>query len=154
VSDGSARQPIFFRIIPWDYDDVLSPKPHEGWAARNKVLGHQLIFSSENKLDVLIGTDPFLYAKYKAEMKEVIGQLTRAFIHGQFENIYTELVPYLSVPEIVAISASDRGGAIDKTKLKALMASEEEHLIKRLSGIDAYLRDQAEALSSGVAMSR
>ena len=53
-----------FDIIPWDLDDILCIAPHEGMTKRNEILGDKLIFSAEDKLDVAIANDAYVYRQY------------------------------------------------------------------------------------------
>jgi spore coat protein H len=34
-----------FEVLPWDFDDILKPAPHEGWVARNKTLKDKKVYS-------------------------------------------------------------------------------------------------------------
>ena len=67
-----------FDIIPWDYDDILRPVPHEGMEARNAVEGfkNKLIFSSEDPLDVAIASDAVLYGHYISTFQTLLNILT------------------------------------------------------------------------------
>ncbi len=67
-----------FDIIPWDYDDILRPTPHEGMEARNSVEGfkNKLIFSSEDPLDRAIASDAVLYAHYLTSFETLLNTLT------------------------------------------------------------------------------
>jgi spore coat protein H len=96
-----------FKIIPWDYDDLFLPAPHEGRDKSRKILGDKLIFSSEDKLDIKIATDPFLYKIYLIQFKEVLEQLNTDTLKEVFENTYAELYPYYSNIDIIRMSQYD-----------------------------------------------
>jgi len=96
-----------FRIIPWDYDDILAASPHEGEARRNKYLGDKLIFSSEDLLDKKIASDPFLYGVYLNRLKEVLETLSPETMKQAIEHTYAELYPYYSDPEIISNAQFD-----------------------------------------------
>ena len=113
-----------FKIIPWDYDDLFEPSPHEGNAKSRKILGDKLIFSSEDKLDIIIANDPYLYKIYLVQLKEVLEQLPDETLKEVFENTYAELYPYYSNNEIISMSGYDshKGTSLDKleTDMKSL----------------------------------
>jgi hypothetical protein len=63
-----------FDIIPWDYDDILRPTPHEGAQSRNAnpSLKNKLIFSGEDPLDRAIAGDEYVYEKYKSAFRKML----------------------------------------------------------------------------------
>jgi len=95
-----------FRIVPWDYDDIFRVHPHEGIKERNLKLGPEsLIFSSEDKLDVKIANDPYLYSQYMKHFSSVMEELSRERIEKVLVNIYNDLSPlYESKPILEAVS--------------------------------------------------
>jgi spore coat protein H len=107
-----------FRIIPWDYDDLFLPSPHEGREESREILGNKMIFSSEDKLDVKIATDPYLYKKYLVQLRETLEQLPASTLKEVFENTYAELYPYYSVNEIISMSKSDSHKETSLSNLK------------------------------------
>lgn len=107
-----------FKIIPWDYDDIFAASPHEGMAQKKKSIGNKLIFSSEDKLDQKIANDPFLYEIYLIQFKNMLEQLTPTIMKNIFENIYAELLPYYSDPEIIGMAEYDIHKKADITSLK------------------------------------
>lgn len=78
ISPSDAR----YEVIPWDYDDILRPVPHEGMAARNAVEGFKskYIFSSEDPLDRAIAADQVLYAHYLESFRDLLTNLDEATI--------------------------------------------------------------------------
>lgn len=96
-----------FNIIPWDYDDLFMPAPHEGKIESRKALGDKLIFSSEDLLDKKIANDPYLYKIYLIQLREILNQLSSTTLKRVFEDTYAELYPYYSNNEIISMSRFD-----------------------------------------------
>ncbi|HEX6890938.1 MAG TPA: CotH kinase family protein [Chryseolinea sp.] len=94
------------KIIPWDYDDIFMLHPHEGIKERNlKLDPSSLIFSSEDKLDVKIATDSYLYDQYLKHFSAVVEELSMARIEKVLTTIYSDLSPlYESKPILEAAS--------------------------------------------------
>ena len=99
-----------FKIIPWDYDDVFSSQPHEGWNQRNITLEHSLIYSGEAYLDRVIDKDEYLFEKYLIELKSLIYNINPQILKKTFEQVYSELYPYYSSSDIIGQSATDASG--------------------------------------------
>lgn len=89
ISPNDAR----YEVIPWDYDDILRPVPHEGLAARNAVEGFKskYIFSSEDPLDRAIAADPILYKHYLDSFRDLLTNLDEATISGLAGQVRVEL---------------------------------------------------------------
>lgn len=130
-----------FNIIPWDYDDLFLPAPHEGMGPSRKILGEKLIFSSEDKLDVKIASDPYLYKLYLAHLREVLDQLPAAMIKEIFENTFAELYPYYSVSEIISMSQYDSHKDTNISRLETDLRSLFEQLIAVYGFYGNYLKD-------------
>jgi spore coat protein H len=96
-----------FSIIPWDYDDLFFPSPHEGNVESRRILGDKLIFSAEDILDRKIAEDPYLYKIYLIQLGEVLTRLSPSVLKRIFENTYSELYPYYSNEEIIDLSKYD-----------------------------------------------
>jgi spore coat protein H len=107
-----------FKIIPWDYDDLFLPAPHEGMQQSRKVLGDKLLFSSEDKLDIIIAQDPFLYKKYLEQLLKVLDQISDDSLREVFENTYAELYPYFTNQEIIRMSKYDSHKETDLANLE------------------------------------
>jgi spore coat protein H len=112
-----------FEVIPWDFDDLLLPGPHEGFEKRNPILGDKLIFSSEDALDVKIAHDEFLYKQYLTAYKALLEKLTPAALADILNTVYQEVYPYYVQPEIIGQSQYDQSGATDLAKLEEDMQS-------------------------------
>jgi len=93
-----------FKIIPWDYDDMLSAFPHEGFDKRNAILESKHLFSSEEVLDRVIAKDDYLYALYLEQLNKVLDQLNPEILQKELENIYCELYPFYTNTEIIGQS--------------------------------------------------
>jgi len=157
VMDGDYTDEIFFyydindkvfKIIPWDYDDVFSVQPHEGWQKRNTQLHRQLIFSSESSFDRHIDHDDYLYNKYLETFDEMIHALTSEKIKSAFEEVYSELYPYYSSSAIIEQSQYDLGGLTNLSKLKEDMDKTYQMLIQRESALLKIVEDEKSKLSN------
>jgi spore coat protein H len=116
-----------FRILPWDYDDVFKPQPHEGFAVRNTRMDpSSLIFSSEDKLDLKIANDPYLYAEYLKCLTAVMEELSDPRIEDVLNGIYHDLSPLYASKDILDAVSKD-GYNTSPAILK-----------KELEGIDSY----------------
>jgi len=129
-----------FKIIPWDYDDLFLPAPHEGTNESRKVLGDKMIFSSEDQLDIKIATDPYLYQIYLTQMKELLEQLQPETLKEVFENSYAELYPYYSDYEIISMSQYDSHKETNISRLENDMRSLFDQLILMYRYYLNYLR--------------
>ncbi len=118
-----------FSIIPWDYDDLFSVAPHEGYGESRKLLGDKLFFSTEDLLDKKIVTDPYLYKMYLIQLEKLMNQLSPDIIKRVFENTYAELYPYYSDNEIISNSADDLYKDANLLNLKNDLLSVYEQLI-------------------------
>ncbi len=98
-----------FGVIPWDYDDVFASTPHGGIQKR-KHQEHKLLFSFESPIDLTIANDPFLYDAYLDRLQDVVTIITEETIKSTFEQVYQELAPFFTTPEIVAQSQYDQSG--------------------------------------------
>ena len=107
-----------FKFIPWDYDDIFAIQPHEGFAARKKTMRDLLIYSSEDKLDLKIGSDSYLYAQYLNVLKTVLETLSEDSMKSVFEQTYAEIYPYLDVDEIISMSRFDEYKNVSKSSVR------------------------------------
>ncbi len=128
-----------FDVLPWDYDDILRPAPHEGAQARNAVpdFKTKLIFSSEDPLDRSIATDHVVYAGYLAELRKVLEALPPEMITAITEKVKEELRKVIRQPEI-----ADASLFLGKDKFKMTDAEEDirialDFILKRRNGLMA-----------------
>lgn len=82
-----------YELIPWDYDDILRPVPHEGLAARNAIEGFKskYIFSSEDPLDRAIAADAILYKHYLDSFRDLLTNLDESTLSTLADQVRTEL---------------------------------------------------------------
>ena len=130
-----------FGIIPWDYDDVFSSAPHEGFAESRKFTGGKLFFSTEDMLDKKIVADPYFYEKYLVQFRELLTLLTPEVIKQVFENTYAELFPYYSKNETIKNSIYDQYKYADLESLESRMLNLYEHLMIYRSTFLKYLEN-------------
>ncbi len=121
-----------FNIIPWDYDDVFSPAPHEGWKIRNSTLKNELLYSSEAQFDRIIDSDTYLYDQYKKTFSNVLDQLTSSYLELLFIRIEQELYPYFTNKEVIEQSKYDHSGLTNLDKLHADMIKHFNFLTDRI----------------------
>jgi len=118
-----------FNVIPWDYDDVFSAAPHEGYEESRKITGDKLFFSAEDLLDKKIVTDPYLYKMYLVQFEELLNELSPDVLKHIFEKTYAELYPYYSNDEIISQSKYDRHKNVNLAGLKSDMSAFYDHLV-------------------------
>jgi len=128
-----------FNILPWDYDDVFASQPHEGQQSRDHTIGNQMLFSTEVTLDVVIASDQFLYQKYLEAFGEVLAGITPEALKKSFEQVYRELAPYFSNPEVIAQSQYDHSGLTNTELLKEDLDKYYQFLLNRRNSIWAKL---------------
>lgn len=120
------KDEIRFEILPWDYDDIFSPFPHEiaspdsacGTCFGSRVYSSvddylketkgRLVFSIEDDLDFIIMKDDFLYSKYLEEMEELLRGIDENAVASAFDQLKAELTPFYQKPEIVEQSKFDK----------------------------------------------
>ena len=118
-----------FRIIPWDYDDIFSLGPHEGFEESRKLIGDKLFFSTEDQLDKKIVADPYMYKMYLVQFEELMNELSPDVLKSVFEKTYAELYPYYSHEEIISLSNYDRYKNANLAMLKSNMLTLYDQLI-------------------------
>lgn len=118
-----------FGIIPWDYDDIFSIGPHEGYAESKRIIGDKLFFSTEDELDRKIVTDPYLYNKYLVQFRELMNELTPEVLKSIFERTFAELYPYYADEEIISLSRYDRFKDLDLQRFKSDMLTLYDQLV-------------------------
>lgn len=97
-----------FRIVPWDYDDIFMIHPHEGLSQRNsRIDPSSMVFSSEDRLDVKIANDPYLYGLYVKHLSSVFEEISKESLEKVLENIYTDLSPLFESSSIMKAASKD-----------------------------------------------
>lgn len=117
------REKPFFHLLPWDYDDIFSPKPHEGQKLRDYRLGPALIFSSEDMLGRTIATDSVLYTQYCGIFKSMLEDFTEEKLEEIFAGVLSELQIYAEKQRNDAHFQPDRAGMVDIEAVQKDMAS-------------------------------
>jgi len=129
IKPGS--DPGQFDIIPWDYDDIFMREPHEGEETKRKVLGRKLLFSSEDPLDREIGQSAYIYDRYLDELEASLEILTPDLMGEIFEQIKSDLLPYLQDPAIVEVHKNDYHGGSDAAAMLEHMEKVYNYLVER-----------------------
>ncbi len=81
----------WFEVIPWDYDDILKPMPHEGRAIRNKEFTDKKIFSLEESLDRAIAGNEELYTGYEKVLEKLLLTLDSTALSQSAHRVISEL---------------------------------------------------------------
>lgn len=119
------REEIRYRVIPWDYDDIFSYRPHEVgryWGTGTlfgerryestqdvfNVIGDKLVFSIEDDLDYIIAVDSFLYASYEKTVGDMMNGFGKDDLKLLFDQIEMELRPFYDNEDVILQSQYDR----------------------------------------------
>jgi spore coat protein H len=81
----------WFEVIPWDYDDILRPVPHEGRTLRNREFTDKKLFSLEESLDRAIAGSQQLYPRYEQSLKNLLLTLDSAALTETAHQVINEL---------------------------------------------------------------
>ena len=93
-----------FEVIPWDYDDILKPVPHEGREERNRRYPDKRLFSLEESLDVAIAGNNQLYTLYEKSMKNMLVILDSASLTSAANQVISELEQLSKDKEMAAVT--------------------------------------------------
>lgn len=145
VKDAQGR----FKIIPWDFDDLMLGKPHEGWTQRNQLLGNRLIYSSEDKLDQIIANDPVLYGHYLENFSVFLANFSCDDLKNILEQVYFELYPYYTRKEVIVQSQYDKFGLTNIDALEANLAFLYQFICYRMIAIEKKLDEEYAKISRG-----
>jgi hypothetical protein len=116
---------IRYHIIPWDYDDIFSSKPHEvgrAWGPGTlfgnrsydtpediySEIGDKMIFSIEDDLDYSIAMDSYVYTLYELNLANMLREMDAEDLETLFDQVESELTPFYNDPEVVLQSQYDR----------------------------------------------
>jgi spore coat protein H len=80
-----------FELIPWDYDDILKPMPHEGRAERNREFADKKMFSLEESFDRAIAGNKELYALYEQSFRKMLLTLDSTSLTTSAHHVLNEL---------------------------------------------------------------
>lgn len=120
-----------FHLLPWDFDDIFAIEPHEGAEEKMNLIGGKMLFSGEAELDRIIALDPYLYEAYLRALKQVMEEINEKDLQVIFQDIYRELYPYYSKPEVIEMSKYDQSRQTDLERLKEDMNNSYQQLIER-----------------------
>lgn len=81
----------WFEVIPWDYDDILRPVPHEGRTVRNQQFQDKKLFSLEEPLDRAIAGNKTLYDRYEQSLKKLLLTIDSASLTAAAYQVINEL---------------------------------------------------------------
>jgi spore coat protein H len=122
---------VRFSIIPWDYDDIFAPKPHEGQIKRDQHLGDKHLFSSESLMDRTIAKDPVLYERYLVVLEEVLNFFNSEQLRAILTQVYQELYPYFQKEAIIEASIHDKYGGVNLNMLKQELVHVYEYFLEK-----------------------
>jgi spore coat protein H len=120
-----------FHLLPWDFDDIFAPEPHEGAEEKINLIGEKMLFSGEAELDQIIALDPYLYEAYLRSLKQVMEEIDEKDLQIIFQDIYTELYPYYNKPEVIEMSKYDQSRETNLERLKEDLNRSCEQMIER-----------------------
>ncbi len=86
--DPNSRQ---FKVMAWDYDDLLMDYPHEGKEARYQLLKDRMIFSLEDDLDKTIATDDYVYERYRQVLTTLLQNIDENLLDTAAHQVLGEL---------------------------------------------------------------
>lgn len=152
----AGQEEIRYRVIPWDYDDIFSYRPHEVgryWGTGTLFgerryesyqdvideIGDKLVFSIEDDLDYIIAMDSFLYASYEKTMGEMINGFGKDDLKLLFDEIEKELRPFYNIEDVILQSQYDRQ-ATSEVLWQENMAEKKNLLTWRLDSMKEYLK--------------
>jgi hypothetical protein len=158
-SNSGVNEKIKFDILPWDYDDVFNPIPHE-IGRKDFLCGNsfglrvyptlqdlqnerqgRLLFSLEDDLDYVILKDDYLYSKYLKELESILQKLDNTLIDQTFEKVHNELLPFYNISEVIEQSKYDKEPT-DLVTLTNNLAEKKERITNRLNWLRSEVAKQ------------
>lgn len=150
------QEGIRYSLIPWDYDDIFSYRPHEVgryWGTGIlfgerryethqdvlDVIGDKLVFSIEDDLDYIIAVDSFMYASYEKTIGDMIHGFGKDDLDLLFGQIEKELRPFYNNEEVILQSQND-SQATSTVLWEANMAEKKQLLTWRLDAMKEHLK--------------
>jgi spore coat protein H len=94
--DANSRR---YKVMAWDYDDLLLDYPHEGRAVRYQMLKDRLIFSLEDDLDKTIAADDYVYDHYTHTLKSLLQQIDDTLLDAMAQQVLGELQILVADPK-------------------------------------------------------
>jgi hypothetical protein len=112
------KNDIYWDIMGHDLDGLFDG-PHLGLyntILRRNEVKRSLLWSLEEKLDRKINKSPYLYAKFKEELNDLLqNSITAEFIQASTEELKNDILPYLTKENLELSSLDDRPS--DKEKV-------------------------------------
>jgi hypothetical protein len=105
---------IYFRVSPWDFDDLFKSAMHNVPINESERLKpenqNSILYSYEDKLDRSFApVNAYMYEQFKAVTRQVINELSRSVTEGLLKQIGQELTEYLNSPAVLQMGAKDSG---------------------------------------------
>jgi spore coat protein H len=130
----------WFEVIPWDYDDILRPVPHEGRLVRNEAHADKKIFSLEEKLDRAIAGNNTLYQKYEILLKHTLIMLDSAKLSQSAYQVINELEQLNHMKELGEVTLFLDQEPFNFEEAKADIITSLTQILKRREWILAELK--------------
>ena len=131
-----------FKTIPWDFDDLLMAIPHEGNISRSSKLKDKLMYSMEDKLDVAIALDPYVYNEYVIEFMNFLNKFNPEQLKNILESIYVQILPYYLTPDIISQSYFDKYRLTNLGLLKYDLTNIYSSISERMELLESTLKVQ------------
>lgn len=121
----------WFEVIPWDYDDILRPVPHEGRSLRNKEFTDKKIFSLEESLDRAIAGNEVLYAGYEKALEKLLLTLDSTALTQSAHQVIHELEQISSEKSMAEVTLFLDLNPFDITQAKSDILFSLDFILKR-----------------------
>ncbi|MFN7904324.1 MAG: CotH kinase family protein [Pseudobdellovibrionaceae bacterium] len=110
-SEMHKKGKIYFRIMPWDFDDLFKKMHSSEINNTERVKNPQsIIYNFEDKLDLKFARDPILYGELKKFVNQLLqNELSKVPVDQLISQVLNELMPYLDLEDILNMSRLDGG---------------------------------------------
>ena len=137
---------IYFRVVPWDFDDLFKPmhkvKTNATEAAKpeNK---DSILYSYEDRLDRAFSpSNVYMYSQFKFTMRDLlVNRLNQSTTDKLLTQLHSEISQYLANPEILQMGSQD----VSRKNAPYTKAEIQNLFLKRKKQIDdrrAYLLEK------------
>lgn len=104
---------IYFRVTPWDTDDLFKAMhnvPINATEAVKPENMRSILYSYEDKLDrAFAPVNTYMYEQFKTTTRAVLTKLNPDVTDGLLRHIYSELQEYLTNKNVLTMSGKDSG---------------------------------------------
>jgi hypothetical protein len=110
-SELYSKGKIYFRIMPWDFDDLFKSM-HSSDINKSEIEKNpqSLIYNFEDKLDLKFARDSVLYTELKKMTIQLLSaELSKENVDQLISQVLNELSPYLDSEDILKMSRLDGG---------------------------------------------